>query len=69
MTKEFEIKKFGRLKYFLEIEVAHSQQRIFIYQQKYVTGLLNETGKLVYKPISTPIDPILNLERLRKMLL
>ena len=57
MTKEFKIKELGRLKYFLGIEVAHSKRRIFISQQKYVTKLLKETGKLVCKPISTSIDP------------
>ena len=57
LTKEFEIKQLGRLKYFLGIEVAHSKQGIFISQQKYVTDLLKETGKLACKPADTPIDP------------
>lgn len=47
----------GLLKYFLGIEVAHSKKGIFISQQKYVTDLLKETGKLAFKPASTPIDP------------
>lgn len=54
---EFEVKDLGRLKYFLGIEVAHSQHGIFISQQKYVTDLLKETGKLACKPASTPIEP------------
>ena len=49
------------MKYFLEIEVAHSKLGIFISQQKYVTNLLKETGKTAYKPASTPIDPNLRL--------
>ena len=57
LTKEFEIKELGKLKYFLEIEVAHSKQRIFISQQKYVMGLLKETGKLMCKPTRKLIDP------------
>ena len=57
LVKEFEIKELGRLKYFLGIEVAHSTQGIFISQQKYVTDLLVETGKIGCKPISTPMDP------------
>lgn len=57
LTKKFEIKELGRLKYFLGIEVAHSSEGIFISQQKYVTDLLRETGKLASKPASTPIDP------------
>ena len=32
LQKEFEIKDFGKLKYFLGIEVAHSKQGIFILQ-------------------------------------
>ena len=57
LTKEFEIKELRRLKYFLGIEVAHSKQWIFISQQKYVTNLLRETGKLACKPANTPIYP------------
>ena len=37
--------------------VAHSKQGIFISQQKSVTDLLKETGKLACKPADTPIDP------------
>ncbi|KAF5468706.1 hypothetical protein F2P56_012842 [Juglans regia] len=57
LVKEFEIKELGRLKYFLGIEVAHSKEGIFISQQKYVTGLLRETGQLACRPVSTPIEP------------
>ena len=32
LIKEFEIKELGKLKYFLGIEVVHSQQGIFISQ-------------------------------------
>ena len=51
------IKELGKLKYFLGIEVAYSTQGIFISQQKYVTDLLAETGKIGCKPVSTPMDP------------
>ena len=57
LAKEFEIKELRKLKYFLGIEVAYSIQEIFISQQKYVTDLLAETGKIGCKPISTPMDP------------
>lgn len=60
-SKEFEIKSLGRLKYFLGIEVAHSKKGIFISQQKYITDLLKETSKTVYKPVGSPIDPSLKL--------
>ncbi|RVW15363.1 Retrovirus-related Pol polyprotein from transposon RE1 [Vitis vinifera] len=54
---ESEIKELGKLKYFLGIEVVYSTQGIFISQQKYVTDLLAETGKIGCKPVSTPMDP------------
>lgn len=56
MTKEFQIKELGRLKYFLRIEVAHSKSKIFISQQKYIHNLLRDTCKLAWKPTSTFID-------------
>ena len=57
LAKEFEIKELGKPKYFLDIEVACSTQGIFIFQQKYVTDLLVETGKIGRKPVSTLMDP------------
>ena len=44
------------MKYFLTIEVAHSQHKIFISQQKHVLDLQSETRKLGCKPIKTPIE-------------
>ncbi|CAJ2655949.1 unnamed protein product [Trifolium pratense] len=61
LAKEFEIKTLGKLKYFLGIEVAHSKKGIFISQQKYITDLLQETGKTACKPACTPIDPNIKL--------
>ncbi|GFY96524.1 alcohol dehydrogenase 1 [Actinidia rufa] len=57
LASEVEIKDLGKLKCFLGIEIAHSKQGIFISQQKYITDLLKETGKLACKPVSTPIEP------------
>ena len=39
------MKELGRLKYFLDIEVAYSALDIFISQQKYVMSLSMETEK------------------------
>lgn len=61
LAKAFEMKTLGKLKYFLGIEVAHSRKGIFISQQKYITGLLKETGKIVCKPASVPMGPNLKL--------
>lgn len=45
-----------KLKYFLGIEVAHSNKEIFISQWKYVTNLLKERGKIGCKALSPPTD-------------
>ena len=66
LTKEFEIKELGRLKYFLRTKVVHSKQGIFISQQKYVTNLLKETKKLACKPASTLINHNYKLKEAKK---
>lgn len=53
---EFEIKDLGLLKYFLGIEVARSKTEIAISQTKYVLDLLEETERLSWKPLDTPIE-------------
>ncbi|RVW29045.1 Retrovirus-related Pol polyprotein from transposon RE1 [Vitis vinifera] len=62
----FKIKELGKLKYFLSIEVAYSAQGIFISQQKYVTDLLAEIGKIGCKPVSTLMDPNHKLEEAKE---
>ena len=61
LSKEFEIKDLGALKYFLGIEVARSMHGIFISQRKYVLDLLQEVGMLGCKSNDTPIDPNLKM--------
>ena len=56
LATKFEIKDLGGLRSFLGIEVARSEQSIFISQQTYVLDLLKETGLLECKPEETPID-------------
>ncbi|CAL8997528.1 unnamed protein product [Prunus brigantina] len=56
LSKEFEMKDLGTLKYFLGIEVSRSQQGIFLSQRKYVMDLLTETGMLGCKPVNTPME-------------
>ena len=46
LSREFEMKYLGLLKYFLGIEVSRSSERIFLSQRKYVLDLLQETGML-----------------------
>ena len=45
------------LNYFLGVEVMRNEQGILLSQRKYVLDLLSETGKLVFKPCSTPMTP------------
>ncbi|WVZ55593.1 hypothetical protein U9M48_006233 [Paspalum notatum var. saurae] len=43
LSKEFEVKDLGQLRYFLGIEIARSPKGIVLSQRKYVLDLLNET--------------------------
>ena len=62
LTKEFEIKDLGNLKYFLGMEIARSKKGIAVSQRKYVLDLLNETWMLGCKPAETPMDSTVKLE-------
>ncbi|RVW34622.1 Retrovirus-related Pol polyprotein from transposon RE1 [Vitis vinifera] len=57
LSKEFEIKDLGTLRYFLGMEVARSSKGIFVSQRKYTLDMLKETGMLGCKPSNTPMDP------------
>ncbi|MCH92506.1 retrovirus-related pol polyprotein from transposon TNT 1-94, partial [Trifolium medium] len=57
LHQAFGIKDIGILKFFLGLEVAHSQQGITLCQRKYCLDLLTETGTLGCKPSSIPMDP------------
>jgi Reverse transcriptase (RNA-dependent DNA polymerase) len=60
LKENSDIKNLGVLKYFLEIEVAHSPKGLFISQIKYILDLLKKTDKLGCKPVSIPIDNKIN---------
>ncbi|RVW37266.1 Retrovirus-related Pol polyprotein from transposon TNT 1-94 [Vitis vinifera] len=62
LTKEFEIKDLGNLKYFLGMEIARLKKGIAVSQRKYILDLLNETGMLGCKPAETPMDTTVKLE-------
>nr|CAD41085.2 OSJNBb0011N17.2 [Oryza sativa Japonica Group] len=56
LSKEFEVKDLGQLKYFLGIEIARSPRGIVLSQRKYALDLLSDTGMLGCRPASTPVD-------------
>ena len=62
LTREFEIKDLGPLKYFLGMEFARSKKGIFISQKKYILDLLREIGLLECKGAKTPLEPNLKLQ-------
>ncbi|XP_015160502.1 uncharacterized mitochondrial protein AtMg00810-like [Solanum tuberosum] len=61
LSKEFEMKDLGPLKFFLGIEVAISSKEIFLSQRKYTLDLLQETGMTACQPVDTPIEEGLKL--------
>ncbi|RDY03473.1 hypothetical protein CR513_12941, partial [Mucuna pruriens] len=46
LATQFEMKELGKLKYFLGIKIAYSEQGMFISQRKYVFDLLKEIRNL-----------------------
>ena len=56
LSKEFEVKDLGQLRYFLGIKIARSPKGIVLSQRKYVLDLLSDTGMLGCRAASTPID-------------
>ncbi|RVW59643.1 Retrovirus-related Pol polyprotein from transposon RE1 [Vitis vinifera] len=57
----FQTKDLGKLKYFLEIEIAQSSSGVVLSQRKYALDMLEETGMLDCKPVDTPMDPNVKL--------
>jgi hypothetical protein len=56
LSKAFEVKDLGQLKYFLGIEVARSAKGIVLTQRKYVLDLLNEIGMIQCRAAATLTD-------------
>ena len=61
LSREFEMKDLGLLKYFLRIEVSRSSEGIVISQRKYTLDLLQETGMSSCQPDDTPVEEGLKL--------
>ena len=56
LAKEFEMKDLGPLKYFLDIKVSRTKQRLFLSQRKYTLDLLVEIGNSACKLVDTLIE-------------
>jgi hypothetical protein len=56
LSKEFEVKDLGQLRYFLGIEIARSSKGIVLSQRKYTLDLLDDTSMLGCRAAFTPID-------------
>ncbi|KAJ0735667.1 putative RNA-directed DNA polymerase [Helianthus annuus] len=56
LSKSFQIKDLGVLKYFLGLEVIYDKSGICLNQRKYCLDLLAEFGYLGCKPVGTPIE-------------
>ena len=62
LSKHFDGKDLGKLKYFLGIEVVYFQQGIVISQHKYIFDLLKETIKIVCKLVATLVEYYVKLD-------
>jgi Reverse transcriptase (RNA-dependent DNA polymerase) len=58
MSKEFEMKNLGGLKYFLGIEVSRNKEGINLSQRKYILGVHLESHWIRTEPENLPRDSI-----------
>uniref|UniRef100_A0A2N9J5N3 Integrase catalytic domain-containing protein n=1 Tax=Fagus sylvatica TaxID=28930 RepID=A0A2N9J5N3_FAGSY len=61
LSSSFLTKYLGKLRYFLGIEVARSKAGISLSQRKYTLDILQDTGYLGSKPVTTPMESNLKL--------
>ncbi len=55
MQVEFEMSMMGELKFFLELQIKQTKNKIYIHQQKYIKKLLKKFGIEQAKPMKTSI--------------
>lgn len=63
LIRSFGIKDLGQLKYFLGLEVTRSNVGLSICQRKFTLDILTDSGFLGAKPVRTPIEQNLKLNR------
>lgn len=63
LDRQFRLKDFGVLKYFLGLEVARSSKGISVCQQKYALEVLEDAGFLGSKPAKCPMLQNLKLTK------
>ncbi|XP_061357487.1 uncharacterized mitochondrial protein AtMg00810-like [Gastrolobium bilobum] len=63
MTKEFEMKDLGLMRYFLGLEVRQEKSGIFVSQEAYAKGILEKFKMSDCNPVSTPMEPDVKLSR------
>jgi len=65
MKIEFELSMMGEMKFFLELQIKQTNDKIFLHQTKYVKELLRKSRLDETKIICIPMHPStsLNLEK------
>ena len=56
LSRQFEMKDLGHLRYFLGLEITHSTDGLYITQVKYASELLSQAGLTDSKTVDTPVE-------------
>ena len=56
LSQQFEMKDLGHLSYFLDLEITHSTDGLYITQAKYASELLSRAGLTDSKTVGTPVE-------------